>query len=1220
MTVDVEGLGYSSGTKFAGGGSRLRQRLQAGELRAAITASLDAQSKPEPLLALLARRRSAWWITFSAVQRMLQEGDLKGARILSRLLIAAESSRKGMVDSAFAAFGRQRVETDHLDRLVALLEDCDAPVGEVNEHDLTALVEVALEEAQASDAVRPSAEAVLRLARLPGLEAHAAAIGCRLLGRTAAPTEVLAALRDGSRTLEDILQVAALVTSSPDAIERFFSELSVSVWLSVADVLATSGLTTAARTILRNCVALGLLPAGDVQRLLRLEAAAADGLDSLDILNVAVLRNPAEWVLRIERAKLLVLRGELKEALSEAEAVLGAPASALTLDVAIGAYDLLHDHGRAASGLTTLVELTELHTRSTRLLGRTAVALIASGDHVAAECMLRRAIEISEPAEQTQQLLLLAKLLAESGRSQQSLTILRSAIVGAALPEVMAVFAEIAIPIVWHSVPDYVDWSLVVELQAALERSGEALHTDRYWDGIRLFLALDRPEMSQRLVEAALPRLPETGELVPGTALTQMLLEFGVSNITPAGDSQVKTEALAKTIHLQGLALLSAGRHARARICFRLAARLAPNDPAARFNAGFSAIANGQVEAALKLFDGEPRIYEQDMARVAWPVIGGLPWPFGQADFTAHFEALKPDGEDWPVITVVTPSYNQAAYIEETILSVLRQGYPKLQYIMVDGLSKDGSIEVIERYRSLIDIVIIEQDRGQTDAINKGLRLARGEIVTWINSDDMFAPGALHMLALTWMRSRADIIFGFCLPHREHGFVLANLPQVRAETFTVLHLGEIFKYWMKGHFFYQPEVIFSRRILEKVGGLLDRDLYFTMDYEFWLRCAKANAQVEAVTWPIALFRQHSEQKTANLLDCMLEQAQVRDQFVQIAPPVERQADIKARLRAALNRPRPCIGVVSSRISKIFSGDIAAHLSEQAAAELEIMLVDAAPKLPAGKFDLLVKLVHLQSDVEELQMLRASGFAGPVVGWFWDNHHHLFANFDVAEQLDIAIPGHAFARHYLANVNALAGPPLALCVTQWSAREAAAFWEHCRDVPRSDGLYGGFVRYPFARKRNLFIEKLIAEGFDDVYFLEEHALERYFGLSLEQRFHEWAEHKVSITLPLAGDLSQRCFDALLCGQVPIVPADVTDLDMVVPPELQARLPIIRFDRYDSAAVIKAHHQALAAFNAGGLDAAEARHRYALAGHSFEVRIFTLIEKLRGIAGAERLTAP
>jgi hypothetical protein len=346
---------------------------------------------------------------------------------------------------------------------------------------------------------------------------------------------------------------------------------------------------------------------------------------------------------------------------------------------------------------------------------------------------------------------------------------------------------------------------------------------------------------------------------------------------------------------------------------------------------------------------------------------------------------------------------------------------------------------------------------------------------------------------------------------------------------------------------------------------------------------------------------------------MLEQAQVRDQFVRIAPPPAREADIRARLRMALDQARPRIGVVSSRLSKIFSGDVAPHLTVQAAAAgFEITLVDTAARLPAGSVDILVKLVHLQSDVEELQALRDGGFAGPVVGWFWDNHHHLFANFDVAEQLDIAMPGHAFARHYLANTRALSGPSVPLCITQWSAREAASFWARCRDLPRSDRLYGGFVRYAFARKRNALIERLITESADDVYFLEEHALERYFGQPLEDRFREWAAHKVSITLPLAGDLSQRCFDALLCGQVPIVPSDVADLDAVVPPDLQARLPIIRFDRYDPAAVKEAHARALAAFDAGGPEAAEARHRFALDGHTFEARMLDIAARLRSLA--------
>ena len=100
------------------------------------------------------------------------------------------------------------------------------------------------------------------------------------------------------------------------------------------------------------------------------------------------------------------------------------------------------------------------------------------------------------------------------------------------------------------------------------------------------------------------------------------------------------------------------------------------------------------------------------------------------------FQRMKEENK--PLVTIVTPSYNQGQFIEETILSVLNQTYNNIQYIIIDGDSTDGTKKVLDKYKNRVDVIISEKDKGQTDAINKGFKLAKGELVGWLNSDDIF--------------------------------------------------------------------------------------------------------------------------------------------------------------------------------------------------------------------------------------------------------------------------------------------------------------------------------------------------------------------------------------------------------------------------------------------------------------------------------------------------
>ena len=136
-------------------------------------------------------------------------------------------------------------------------------------------------------------------------------------------------------------------------------------------------------------------------------------------------------------------------------------------------------------------------------------------------------------------------------------------------------------------------------------------------------------------------------------------------------------------------------------------------------------------------------------------------WPY-QPVGDRQWPKTLPNGQPWPKISIVTPSYNQGNFIEETILSVIHQQYPNVEYIIIDGDSTDETLAVINRYRDHIHFVLSESDRGQSEALNKGFRHATGDILGWLNSDDRLASGALYVVALAFYTSGADLVAGMC--------------------------------------------------------------------------------------------------------------------------------------------------------------------------------------------------------------------------------------------------------------------------------------------------------------------------------------------------------------------------------------------------------------------------------------------------------------------------
>lgn len=215
------------------------------------------------------------------------------------------------------------------------------------------------------------------------------------------------------------------------------------------------------------------------------------------------------------------------------------------------------------------------------------------------------------------------------------------------------------------------------------------------------------------------------------------------------------------------------------------------------------------------------------------PSIADLPAPTADQQgwpWTETSPAPSEDGADWPLVSIVTPSYNQGAFIEKTMRSVLLQGYPRLEYIVMDGGSNDGSVETIRRYERWLTYWTSAKDDGQSAAINQGLRHASGEIFNWVNSDDFLAPGALFDVAREWRRSHAHVISGRGLVVTACGDIVHDwTPRLSRTTQDFLVPKRVV--------FSQPSTFLSRETVLRLGLLRD-DLHYVMDWELYFRMAR----------------------------------------------------------------------------------------------------------------------------------------------------------------------------------------------------------------------------------------------------------------------------------------------------------------------------------------------------------------------------------------------
>ncbi|MCC5944664.1 MAG: glycosyltransferase [Bernardetiaceae bacterium] len=218
----------------------------------------------------------------------------------------------------------------------------------------------------------------------------------------------------------------------------------------------------------------------------------------------------------------------------------------------------------------------------------------------------------------------------------------------------------------------------------------------------------------------------------------------------------------------------------------------------------------------------------------------------------------------YPKISVVVPSYNQADFIEETLQSILNQRYPHLELIVIDGGSKDGSVEIIQKYEKYITYWVSEADRGQSHAINKGFERATGELLTWLCSDDLYTENALFKVVAHFNENpQADLVHGKTqiLTQGKRGNITAGFH----------------RNWELDYFshmaFPQPSSFFRRQIIDQIG-LTNEALHYTMDYDLMLRMQLADFTFLPVDDLLSCYRHHPDSKSIGQRDAFDPERQV----------------------------------------------------------------------------------------------------------------------------------------------------------------------------------------------------------------------------------------------------------------------------------------------------------------------------------------------------------
>ena len=232
---------------------------------------------------------------------------------------------------------------------------------------------------------------------------------------------------------------------------------------------------------------------------------------------------------------------------------------------------------------------------------------------------------------------------------------------------------------------------------------------------------------------------------------------------------------------------------------------------------------------------------------------------------TTNYELSSRSDDKGLFFSVITPSFNQGRYLQTTLQSVAEQKEGDYEHIVIDNCSTDETREVLAVWSRDPHLrLIVEPDRGQSEAVNKGLRLAQGEIICWLNSDDAYPPETFHKLRNIFSNPEIDVVFGDALQVFDDG---KNSPQRVIAKFSNRY--DFIRWWSSCVRLHQPAIFFRRSVIESIG-LLHEELHYAMDYEYWWRMSE-RYHFHYVPEVLAIQHRQLDSKTMKAWDCVLEE-------------------------------------------------------------------------------------------------------------------------------------------------------------------------------------------------------------------------------------------------------------------------------------------------------------------------------------------------------------